>query len=931
MIRVRNLSKSYGETQVLKNISIDFPRTGLVVIYGPSGCGKTTFFNCVAGLIDFEGSIDIDGTHIELLGEKNKSFFRLKNIGFIFQDFKLFSNDSTYNNVLFPLEVSNACSMFKKNRKAHDLLSLVGLADFSNRPIKKLSGGEKQRVAIARALCNDPKIILADEPTGSLDYKNGENIMDLLSKIAQKSLVIVISHSKELTKKYADEVIEMKDGKISNHYFFQRDKHTSNSLLIVNEYSPKKPSLPSSFLLKHTFASIKERKWRTIFCNFVTSLGLIGIGLAITISSSISDNIKEAYSSVMGESKIVLSLPNKQSQAIKLEGGSYLEAIEVTKKYDDFIDDIGVIYVSDLYNQFKTANLFTAISNGHYDTLGQLSASDINEFKWLDHTSEDFYPAKPPTLNDDEVVLGLNLPMVQSLCYSFQITRTVESLSDYLLCNDVYIVFECSNADWEYDDEEVFLLKAFSLEVEPTIYHYNHLWNEYVFESLLSFPSSSSLSYVDPYPWTLKKLCYFHIRDYKDELISKLHYDQELSEYVFELGNYTYFPFTYDYDTLPSDVDKLLFFLKTSQNINAKIADYVVQDEPSLSNPIYGNSGSYLIVPSAMMMGFSNYSYFSFDEDLLSSQLDIYSTLSFEDMVSVVEPIGMLCGHYSKSLQNGVKFAVIPEDFALNSIDEVFVSTGFINAIKCNDNPIGKQLYFSYLTNEQKYGIGVVREYKTFPLIVKGIIESNDVAIYQNSDWLLTYFQTRFGLSSFSLQVNSIAFDLDDPKKSDEVIKILKRDFPQYEFVNPMSSINESVDDVCSKLRVGVICFSIIATLISTILLAVTNYLHILEIKQDIGLSRCVGITKYESVKFLLTHSVIMCLISFILSVFEILVVSFVTSQSVARVLHTSLSFSFNPLAIMVMFILALFLSIFTALLVAIPFLKLSPLDQLKH
>ena len=116
MINVRKVNKSYGNQRILKDVDFSLPRYGLVVIYGPSGCGKTTLLNCLSALLPFEGDIEIDGSHIKDLSEKEKNTFRLKNIGFVFQDFKLFENDTVINNVLFPIEVlSNASPETKQN------------------------------------------------------------------------------------------------------------------------------------------------------------------------------------------------------------------------------------------------------------------------------------------------------------------------------------------------------------------------------------------------------------------------------------------------------------------------------------------------------------------------------------------------------------------------------------------------------------------------------------------------------------------------------------------------------------------------------------------------------------------------------------------------------------------------------------------------
>ncbi len=933
MIEIQHLSKTYDSRKVLDDICLKFPRTGLVVIYGPSGCGKTTLFNCIAGLLDFEGSLSIDGTNIEILGEKRRTILRLKNIGFIFQDFKLFNNDTVYNNVAFPLDVNNGSSLFKRKRKVKDLLSLVGISNLSKTPVKNLSGGEKQRVAIARSISNDPKIILADEPTGALDEKNGEIIMDLLRKISKKSLIIVVSHSRELTEKYADEVIEMKDGKVINHYYKQHEEKQPNLPLVINEFSNKKPGLPTGFLLKHTIGAIKERKWRTLFCNFATSLGLIGVGLAITLSSSISNNIKEAYTNMIGDSKVVVSSKDEMNKQITFEGGSYIEAIEVSKKYSEYIVDVGAIYKTDFDQHFKTSNDFFLASNGRIAYLDKFSADQINEFKWLDNVNIDVYPFFPKYLNDDEIILGLNLSQIQSICFSLQIIRTVESLSDYLLTNDIYIVFEGENYDWGYEDEQMFLLKGFTLEIDPCIYSYNHLWNEFVFENQMRFTSSTSLYRQEKLPWTLKKLFYFQLKGDVDELLSLIHHDINFEEYIFEIADRNYFPNTYDYDFDYVMADKLIFYLNPGVGINPKVSDYIIEANENITNPLFGTSGSYFIMPSALMMGFSNYLYLSFDEELLFQNVDVYSTLTYEENIAVVPPREIAIGHYSKSLQNGVNFIPIDNlNYSFDSYDNIYVSQGFLDQIGYISNPIDAHLYLAYQVKETQYGSNnFVREYSYHSVVIKGVINSPKIAIYQNSDWLLTFFQTRFGISAFNLLVSSIAFDVSDRNRVDDIVLSLKRDFPEYEICNPMLSINQSVDDVCNKLELAVSLFSVIATIVSTILLAVCNYLHILEMKQDIGLARCIGIDKIESIKFLLTHSVIMCLISFILSTFEILLISIVTSSSIATALNSSFNFTFEPFSLLAMFALAFFLSIITCIIVAIPFLKMTPLEELKH
>ena len=384
MINIRKINKKYGNQQVLKDISISFPRFGLVVIYGPSGCGKTTLLNCLSGLLSFDGDIEVNGLHLKDLSEKEMNAFRLKNIGFIFQDFKLFENETVLNNVLFPIDVLSNSSIEAKRRKSNELLKLVRLKNKEKQLVNKLSGGEKQRVAIARALINNPKLILADEPTGALDSKTAIEIMDILEKVSTKSLVIIVSHDEELTKKYADQIIEMEDGVVKKISYQNKKEHDTYLPIEKTLHSEKKPAIPASFLFHHASSSMKQKKWRTMICNGVTSLGLIGVGLAVTISSSISTNIKKAYTSLIDDSKIMISLKDENQSIYGLYAGSYYEAMELKDKYPEYIEDIGIDYLANFENYFQTLNCIALADTDYYYPIEGLSARTINEFKWLD-------------------------------------------------------------------------------------------------------------------------------------------------------------------------------------------------------------------------------------------------------------------------------------------------------------------------------------------------------------------------------------------------------------------------------------------------------------------------------------------------------------------------------------------------------------------
>jgi len=219
LINIDNVWKKYdmGETEpliVLQEINLDIKQGEFVAITGPSGSGKSTMLNIV-GALDRPswGNVFLSGKDISLMNESNLAVLRGKTIGFIFQQFNLLKNLTSLQNVMLPMEAIDIPRKYAEDR-AKELLEMLGLSDRLNHKPNQLSGGQQQRVAIARALSNDPEVILTDEPTGNLDSKTGQFVMDFLGKMNDKGKTIVlITHDIELVK-YAKKIVHIKDGKI---------------------------------------------------------------------------------------------------------------------------------------------------------------------------------------------------------------------------------------------------------------------------------------------------------------------------------------------------------------------------------------------------------------------------------------------------------------------------------------------------------------------------------------------------------------------------------------------------------------------------------------------------------------------------------------------------------------------------------------------
>jgi len=221
IIRLKDVAKHYqmgDETiKALDGININIYKGDFVAIVGPSGCGKSTMMNMV-GALDFstKGDIYLDNINIEELGESDLAQIRGRKIGFVFQTFNLIPTLTAIENVMLPMVFQNI-GYEERYARAVELLTKIGLDHRLTHLPNELSGGERQRVAVARALANDPEVILADEPTGNLDTKRGEEIAKMLNELNDEGKTIILVTHDMYVAKHADKIYHLKDGKIINN------------------------------------------------------------------------------------------------------------------------------------------------------------------------------------------------------------------------------------------------------------------------------------------------------------------------------------------------------------------------------------------------------------------------------------------------------------------------------------------------------------------------------------------------------------------------------------------------------------------------------------------------------------------------------------------------------------------------------------------
>ena len=219
ILTIDHISKYYNldgtnQERALNDVTLEIAPRKITAIYGPSGCGKTSLLSIISGLdSQYQGNLYFKNQNMRDFSERDLTYFRKAHIGFVFQNFNLIPHQSVLENVKMPLYVKNMTDK-EMAEIAERELSRLGIGEFIKKNVKQLSGGQKQRVAIARALVNNPEMIVADEPTGSLDSQSQENVLEIFKELAEAGkTVIIVTHNPEVAD-YADVVIKMKDGEV---------------------------------------------------------------------------------------------------------------------------------------------------------------------------------------------------------------------------------------------------------------------------------------------------------------------------------------------------------------------------------------------------------------------------------------------------------------------------------------------------------------------------------------------------------------------------------------------------------------------------------------------------------------------------------------------------------------------------------------------
>ena len=389
MIQLVNINKYYymGRSNkkdnpnltyhALKDINVCFGDSGMNFILGKSGSGKSTLLNIIGGIDKYDsGELIIDNVNTKDFNSKDYNTYRNTYIGFVFQEFNVLKGLSVYDNIALSLELKH-----KNVKKSHELIleviEKVGLKGLENRMMNEISGGQRQRVAIARALIKNPRVIIADEPTGNLDSNNSKMVMDLLKELSKEHLIIIVTHNDLLAEEYADRIIKLKDGKITSD--------TLDTLPTDTPLKLERVKVPVKTSLNLAFKSALRNKIRFIFIILLFSVSLMFAGVVINLwladTTSVyakyqADynnyilNTKKEYTShgITSHSAFYFYEVNKQEkdyalnnpQITIIKGMEYEIPIDQNSLYDDeiYANSIGRINIWD-GNVFTDNDIFT--------------------------------------------------------------------------------------------------------------------------------------------------------------------------------------------------------------------------------------------------------------------------------------------------------------------------------------------------------------------------------------------------------------------------------------------------------------------------------------------------------------------------------------------------------------------------------------------
>lgn len=903
LLTLDKLNKRFGKRIIIDSLTYSFPTKGLVFISGDSGCGKSTLLNILSGCDkEYTGNVFFMGKALNEQDDDSLAEIRLRNFGFVRQSYDLLEMESVFYNASLTI---SGIQLKKKQikRKTDEVLSYLGLKEKSKQRVNTLSGGEKQRVAIARALVSDPKIILADEPTGALDSSNATTINKILKDVSKKCLVIVVSHDLLAAKKYADVILRMENGKI--------DIVKNEALETVDEgfvtYRLKeknKTKWKLSLWLKHASNLMNGKRMRSMIMNGIITFSLLSLGLSLFVQRDLENQITSLFSSISGINGIVMESASKNENTFgKIISASEENIFKLENDYPDLIERHGINYLCSYENYFKDENQMYFDSFGEKKIIPSLGVRNINEYQWLEDVDEDkVFPEKPKVMENEQIVLSIPYSTMINMCLSLHIERSYFSLGNYLKRKPLEVFLETANNSWGYSDLQLFSLIGVLESEIPTIYHSRRDWNEYVLEESMGFPTSDMDD--ESLPWILRKTYYIMPKQNKESFFMAARENGILDRYVFESDSYLYDQ-THNSKRKTSKSKKLYVYQADKIALSYSMINDISSTYSLGDYSVFGES-SYLCYPSAMISGFAFPFLLSNEEEKLNNFVESLDSLPQEEsFLNVGVPKEIVSGYYLKgandSLNISSDFSQLIEGKKPENSNQVCVSTALMNRLG-KSNSLYCAGVISQEENKNQYRLG--------QLEVTGVVKDDKMTLYTSSSWSIDYFRDYLGMSSFSLEPKKAVFYCDN-NKAESLIKQLQAKYPSMTFTNPSLNVKSSIANIIEYAS-SILSFASAVTIITAFTLYFCSaLLLIIENKKEIKLLHILGVSRSGIYDSLCSNLFLTTLICSFLGIISLAFAELTLTQTLSLSFGTSLIFSsidIFPHCIMLVFSFAVFI-----------------------
>jgi putative ABC transport system permease protein len=490
MLQLNNIKKDYmvagRPVPALNGIDLKFKKNEFVAILGASGSGKTTMLNIIGGLDRYTtGDLLVDNKSTKNFKDSDWDAYRNATIGFVFQSYNLISHLSVLDNVEMALRLSGVNQVERKQR-AIKVLVEVGLEDHLYKRPNQLSGGQMQRVAIARALVNNPKILLADEPTGALDSKTSVQIMKLIQEISKDRLVIMVTHNSDIANQFSDRIVKLVDGLVVEDSRPVLPSEIKDVEKLIN----KKTSMSYLTAIKTSFKNLLTKKGRTIITSIAGSIGIVGIALVLSISTGMTNYTNQIQSDALAGFPITINAIVQTDRFGPPPGTPLGDPIEnefptdpIVYAYDrdantvahvNIIDQNFIDYLSNMNSQYYNSisytrsislNIIDRTTLGNYIKIETSTAAGFfgtrSNFSELPNNSEfvlsqydTLFGSYPTSYNELALVIDsqnrLNVSFLEAIGYNLEESYAFEDFigkTFKVIPNDLYFAFNGSTFD----------------------------------------------------------------------------------------------------------------------------------------------------------------------------------------------------------------------------------------------------------------------------------------------------------------------------------------------------------------------------------------------------------------------------------------------------------------------------------------------------